>query len=190
MDEQSWRPLQNPVYEGNRFGCCFCVCMVLLKFRLGAGEHFSLSMKFFYLLAAFAAGIMMPVQAGINALLGGQLRSPFLAALVSFCVGSLVLALFCLFLRVPLPGIQVLSRIPVWMFAGGLLGAFFVTTTIILAPKLGAVTLLASLITAQMVASLILDHFGLIGYPVHQVNVWRILGVACLITGVFLVQKF
>ncbi len=147
-------------------------------------------MKVFYLPAAFAAGIMMPVQAGINSLLGAHLRSPFLAALVSFCVGASVLALFCLLMRVPLPGIQVLGRVPVWMFTGGLLGAFFVTTAIILAPKLGAVTLLASLITAQMIASLILDHFGLIGYPAHHINFWRIMGVACLITGVILVQRF
>lgn len=147
-------------------------------------------MKLFYLLLALAAGIMMPVQAGINALLGSQLKTPFLAALISFTIGTMALAALCLALRIPVPGVALISKLPLWMWTGGLMGAFFVTTTIILAPKLGAVTLLASLITAQMAASLILDHFGLIGYPVRPVNMWRVTGVAFLIMGVFLVHKF
>lgn len=147
-------------------------------------------MKFFYVLLAMAAGVMMPVQAGINALLGSHVKTPFLAAFISFCTGAIALGLLCVLLRVPVPGLTVLGRLPLWMWTGGLLGAFFVTTTIVLAPKLGAVTLLASLVAAQMAASLILDHFGLIGYPVQPVNLWRILGVAFLVVGVVLVQKF
>ncbi|MCA1743298.1 MAG: DMT family transporter [Desulfonatronovibrio sp.] len=147
-------------------------------------------MKFFYILLAMAAGVMMPVQAGINALLGSNVKTPILAAFISFCTGAIVLGLLCILLRVPVPGIAIFTRLPLWMWTGGFLGAFFVTTTIILAPKLGAVTLLASLVTAQMAASLILDHFGLIGYPVQPVNLWRIFGVAFLVVGVVLVQKF
>ncbi len=147
-------------------------------------------MKLFYLLLALAAGVMMPVQAGINALLGNQLKTPFLAAFVSFSVGTIALAGLCFLLRVPLPGTGLVSRLPLWMWTGGLMGAFFVTTTIILAPRLGAVALLASLVAAQMAASLILDHFGLIGYPLKPVNMWRVTGVVFLIMGVFLVHKF
>ncbi len=131
----------------------------------------------------------MPVQAGINAILGSHLKSPFLAALVSFSIGTIALTFLCLMLRTPLPGAGTLSKIPLWMWTGGLMGAFFVTSTIILAPKLGAVVLLATLIAAQMTASLILDHFGLIGYPVQPLNLWRIMGVVFLVLGVFLVQK-
>ncbi len=132
----------------------------------------------------------MPVQAGINALLGAQVKSPILAATVSFAVGTMFLLLVCFFLRVSMPAFSEWVRLPLWMFAGGILGAFFVSTTIILAPKLGAVTLLASLITAQMTASLFLDHFGMIGYPVQEINFWRIIGVLFLVAGVVLVQKF
>jgi transporter family-2 protein len=147
-------------------------------------------MRLFYIILALAAGIMMPVQAGVNAILGSHLKTPFLAAFISFSVGTIALATVCLLLRVPLPGPVSLSKLPLWLWTGGLMGAFFVTTTIILAPKLGAVTLLASLVAAQMAASLILDHFGLIGYPVQPVNMWRVLGVAFLIMGVVLVQKY
>ncbi len=147
-------------------------------------------MKLFYILLALAAGVMMPVQAGINAVLGSNLKTPFLAALISFSVGTTALALLCLLLRVPLPAPALVSKIPLWMWTGGLMGAFFVTTTIILAPKLGAVVLLTTLVAAQLTASLILDHFGLIGYPVQPINLWRIAGVAFLVMGVILVQKY
>ncbi len=147
-------------------------------------------MKILYILLALAAGMMMPVQAGINALLGAQLKSPILAAAVSFTVGTAFLVMLCIMLRIPAPALSVWGKLPLWMWTGGLLGAFFVTTTIILAPKLGAVTLLASLVTAQMTASIILDHYGLIGYPVLSVNMGRILGVIFLILGVVLVQRY
>jgi len=146
--------------------------------------------KILYILLALAAGIMMPVQAGINALLGAQIKSPIMAAAVSFTVGAVFLIMLCIMLRIPAPALPVWGKLPLWMWTGGLLGAFFVTTTIILAPKLGAVTLLASLITAQMTASIILDHYGLIGYPVQPVNMGRILGVIFLILGVVLVQRY
>jgi transporter family-2 protein len=70
------------------------------------------------------------------------------------------------------------------------LGALFVTSTIFLAPKLGAVTLLALLVSGQMLASLVLDHFGWLGYPEHLISIPRVLGVLFLLVGVILVQKF
>ncbi|MFP4083706.1 MAG: DMT family transporter [Desulfonatronovibrio sp.] len=147
-------------------------------------------MKLYYILLALAAGVMMPIQAGVNSILGSHLKTPFLAAFVSFSIGTIALAILCALLRVPLPGYSLVSKLPLWLWSGGLLGAFFVTSTIILAPKLGAVALLGTLIAAQMAASLILDHFGLIGYPVQPINIWRVFGVVFLIAGVILVQKY
>ena len=123
-------------------------------------------MKILYILLALAAGIMMPVQAGINALLGAQLKSPIMAAAVSFTVGAAFLILLCIMLRTPVPAVSAWGKLPLWMWTGGLLGAFFVTSTIIL------------------------DHYGLIGYPVQPVNMGRVLGVIFLIMGVVLVQRY
>jgi transporter family-2 protein len=72
---------------------------------------------------------------------------------------------------------------------GGLLGAVYVLTTIILAPKLGAATLIAAVVAGQMMASLILDQYGLVGFPVHPVSALRLLGAALVIAGVVLVQR-
>jgi len=149
-------------------------------------------MQWFFLLLAVAAGALMPVQAGVNvelrdAALGGDSS---LAALVSFAVGTLALAVWCLVLRVPLPAWADLGQARAWHWTGGLLGAFFVTITIFLASRLGATTMLALLAAGQMLASLYLDHHGLLGYPVHEASPMRILGAVLIVAGVALVRAF
>jgi len=57
-------------------------------------------------------------------------------------------------------------------------------------PRIGAATLLGVSVAGQMLVSLLLDHYGLIGYPVHPVSAWRIVGAALLLAGVWLIQRF
>jgi transporter family-2 protein len=59
----------------------------------------------------------------------------------------------------------------------------------VLAPKLGATATLGLIVAGQMMVSVILDHFGLVGYEEHRVNMWRILGVVLLLSGVILIKK-
>ena len=145
----------------------------------------------FWLLAllALAAGVCIPTQAGINAQLSVWTRSPILAATISFAVGTLVLGIYCLTTRLPLPTIGTATIQPWWIWVGGALGAFFVAVTIYLAPRLGATSMLAFLLAGQMTASLILDHFGLLSFPVHPINWNRILGVILLAAGVLLIRN-
>ncbi|MBI9087147.1 MAG: DMT family transporter [Desulfobacterales bacterium] len=144
----------------------------------------------FYILLALVAGACLPTQAGINVHLGLWTRSSVLAAAISFAVGTLALIAYALGTRIPLPAAEGLAGRPWWIWSGGVLGAFFVTATVILAPRLGAAAMLALIIAGQMVASLLLDHFGLLGYAVHPVNGWRMLGVALLVAGVVLIRRF
>jgi transporter family-2 protein len=149
-------------------------------------------MQWFFILLALVAGMLMPVQAGINlqlrdAALGGDSA---LAALVSFAVGTLGLAVYCLATRASWPGTWAVSETALWHWSGGLLGAFFVTATILLAPRLGAATMLALLAAGQMLASLWLDQHGLLGYPVHEASPMRMLGAVLIVAGVALVRVF
>ncbi len=147
-------------------------------------------MELFYILITFIAGCLMPIQPGINALLAQTTSGPYMASLISFLVGTLVLLLWCMALRLPFPGIHTVTQIPWWYWAGGLLGAIFVSTTVIVAPRLGALNMLTWLIAGQMLASLILDHYGVLGFPQQSINLWRVLGVVCLVAGVVLIKKF
>jgi bacterial/archaeal transporter family-2 protein len=140
-------------------------------------------------LLAVAAGVLLPVQAGINAQLRSAVGSPLSAALVSFLVGTAGLAAAAVLFResFPLRGAWVAT--PWWYWVGGLIGALYVVATIVLAPRLGAATMIAAIVAGQMVASLLLDQYGVLGFPVHPISAPRMLGAALVIGGVILVQR-
>ena len=143
-----------------------------------------------YILLAFAAGFCLPTQAGINTQLNLWSRSAILADTISFAVGTLVLAVYALILRVPWPSGEDVTRYPWWIWTGGFLGAFLVASTVVLAPRLGAASMMSLIIAGQMFASLFLDHFGWLGYQVHPVSGLKMLGAALLVGGVVLIRLF
>ena len=143
---------------------------------------------FMYIVLAIAAGFCLPTQAGINSRLNLWTQSPILAAAISFAVGTAALILYAMILRVPLPPLSGVKQYPWWMWTGGFLGAFLVAATVVLAPRLGAVSMITLIVSGQMIASVVLDHYGLIGYTVHPVNAWRVCGILMLIGGVVLIR--
>jgi bacterial/archaeal transporter family-2 protein len=143
-----------------------------------------------YLAFGFAAGAMLPVQFGINAQLARWIDSPLRASLVSFAVGTLVLLVAAIPLLRGWPSGDRLSGAPWWIWVGGALGAFYVLGSIVVAPKLGAVTLVGLILAGQTVASLLVDHFGWVGFEEHPVTPGRVLGVALLAVGVILVRAY
>jgi bacterial/archaeal transporter family-2 protein len=65
----------------------------------------------------------------------------------------------------------------------------YLTATIVLAPLLGAASMIGLIITGQMLAAIALDHFGLVGFPIHPLSLWRVIGGVLLVGGVILVQR-
>ncbi|HMK36113.1 MAG TPA: DMT family transporter [Desulfomonilaceae bacterium] len=147
-------------------------------------------MELVYVLVALVAGSCAPVQAGINSQLRLWTDDPVMAAAISFLAGTLVLFAYVVVVRVPFPPLRTAPALPWWIWSGGLLGAFLVVVSVVLAPRIGAGNLMAFMIAGQMLAGIILDHFGLVGYETHPTSLWRLAGVALLITGVVLIKKF
>lgn len=141
------------------------------------------------LLLALIAGLVLPIQAGLNAQLRTSLGSPALATLVSFLVGTLAIVPLVFAAGVQLPTSAALSQVPWSRWTGGALGATYVLISIIVAPRLGAATLIATVVAGQMIAAVILDHYGAVGYAQHSVNLWRVAGVFLVILGVVLIQR-
>ena len=141
-----------------------------------------------YIVLAIAAGFCLPTQAGINSRLNLWAQSPVLAAAISFGVGTAVLIVYAIILRIPIPSVSSVKQYPWWMWSGGFLGAFLVAATVVLAPRLGAVSMIALIVSGQMFASVMLDHYGLIGYTIHPINAWRVCGMLLLVVGVILIR--
>lgn len=144
----------------------------------------------FWLLALLAllAGICIPTQAGINSQLSVWTRSPVLAATISFAVGTLVLIIYVVLIRLPFPEFGAVAEQPWWVWTGGALGAFFVATSIYLAPRLGATTMLAWFLAGQFSASLLLDHYGWLGFTQQPITSVRILGIILVAVGALLIR--
>jgi len=143
----------------------------------------------FALLLALAAGVLLPVQAGLNAQLRSALGSPIAAAFISFLVGTAALAAATLLFRISFPVSRAWAVTHPVQWSGGIIGALYVLAAVVLAPKLGAGTLVAAVVAGQMITSLLLDHYGLIGFPVHPLSAVRFIGAALIIMGVVLIQR-
>ncbi|EKE70990.1 DMT family transporter [Gallaecimonas xiamenensis] len=141
------------------------------------------------ILITLAAGAMMPLQAGINAQLAANTGGAIWAAFISFAVGTLVLGGYLLALRQGIPSLGQLGSLPWWQWTGGLLGAFFVAVAAFAAPKLGAAAFIGFLVAGQMLASLLLDHQGWVGYLQKEINLYRIAGALMVIGGVVLIRR-
>jgi len=115
---------------------------------------------------------------------------PILAATVQFLVGSVVLITIVSALGIPIPHTAKLTAAPWWVWVGGICGANYIVIAILVGPRLGASTLTAVTVTGQILVSLVLDHFGALGFPNHPVSGWRILGAAFLLAGLALIHRF
>jgi bacterial/archaeal transporter family-2 protein len=147
-------------------------------------------MVWLLLFFALLAGMMLPLQTGVNSQLARLVGNSTLAATISFLVGTLALLLYSVVLRLPLPAVSEVARAPFWIWTGGLLGAFFIVTTTTLAAKMSITVMVGLIIAGQMLVSLVLDHYGLLGFPVQPISLWRVVGVLLLLAGVVLIRKF
>ncbi len=139
---------------------------------------------------AFASGAVLPFQAGINARLGRSLHDSGYSALISFIIGTIGLIFYTVVTRVNYQAVLDTAHEPWWVWIGGLLGAFYVVVVIVVIPHLGGALTFGLIVAGQLIFSLIVDHFGLLGTPVHPVNTLRIIGVLLIIAGVLLIRLF
>ena len=139
---------------------------------------------------ALFAGMAAPTQFAINSQLRQAVGGPVLAAALSFLVGTIILLMAAVVLSRSVPQLGPIMSAPPWMYLGGLLGAFYVSASIILTPRLGVATTIGLFLAGQVIASIAIDHFGLFGVAVQPASIPRILGALLIIVGVAVVQRF
>jgi transporter family-2 protein len=122
------------------------------------------------LLFAIVAGAFLPAQAGVNGRLAQFVGSP-VVVLVFYRSED-----------------HRASAAPWWAWLGGLFGAFFVTSTVVVPVRIGAAAFFGILVAAQLITSVVLDRFGWIGFPQRDVSPLKLVGVALLVAGALLVR--
>ena len=141
-------------------------------------------MFFVYLIIALAAGVALATQSAINTQLAKAMSGEaVIATFISFAVGTIVL-FFIAWVKTDLWGnLSAIPSQPWWKLIGGVLGAIVVFTTVLLAPKLGITAMLFFIIVGQLITAATIDHFGLIGMPIREVNVTKFIGLIIVAFG-------
>lgn len=144
------------------------------------------------LLAAFGTGVLVALQSRINGQLGQQLGDGFLAALISFGSGFVILSFACLFWRPGRRGIvRVASavrtrRIPWWFVVGGTAGALFVLSQTLVVGLVGVALFTVGVVAGQTVSSLAIDRRGMGSMAAKPVTARRLVGAALALAAVVL----
>ena len=141
------------------------------------------------IVAVVLGGAAASLQASTNAKLANAVGSPVNAALVSFAVGTAVLAVVA-FLMQARPDFATVRSAPWYLWIGGLYGAAFVVAATWGVPRLGVATTIILMVAGQLLLSLVLDHIGFMGMPKQPISWGRVGGVALVIAGVVMVRKF
>ncbi|MBB3265263.1 transporter family-2 protein [Azospirillum sp. OGB3] len=140
------------------------------------------------ILAAIVTGAVVPFQAGANAVLGRTLGHPLWGTVLSLCVSFACILPVMALAKVEAPVLSNLAQAPRWIWIGGIVGVVYITGALMLAPKLGAAGFIMAAIAGQMLASIIIDHWGLVGLPQKPVSLSRLAGLGLIILGLIVMQ--
>ena len=139
------------------------------------------------MIAMAAVGGLIALQPAVNAGLGKETGN-IAAALVSFAIGTLVLAGIAA-LAGQAGGVGGATDVPWYYLTGGVLGAAYVFTALVTVSSIGAGGVAAATITGQLTASIVLDRLGVLGLDEVPITVDRIAGVVLLLAGTFLIVR-
>lgn len=141
-------------------------------------------------LIALAAGAANPFQSGTNAELNKQLGQPVLTGIIVYASGLAALLLVQLLIHKPVPSQAQIHQVPWWAWLGGIISLASTLAGLAFAQKLGSGLFTGLTITASIVVSVALDHFGLIGFRQHTASPARLAGCGLMIAGLWLVSRF
>jgi bacterial/archaeal transporter family-2 protein len=136
------------------------------------------------------AGALQAWGPPMNGVLRNSLTNPWLASLVSFLPVIALLGVLWFCVPRPLPTVEGISAMPWWAPLGGVIGAFAVIAGLLFVGKVGAGTFAGLTITANILMSLVIDHFGLFGVQQHSIGPGRAIGAALMVAGIFAISKF
>ena len=137
-----------------------------------------------FALLAVGAGVCIALQPPANSRLRESLGHPLSATAVSVLGTTLTVLVAVLILRPPVPTAADAGKAPWWAWMGGPIGALFVLAGATLIRHLGAALYVALLVGGQLLCSLTLDHFALLGLPQQSVTAGRVVGVLLVVAGV------
>lgn len=138
-------------------------------------------------LAALAAGALLAAQGPILARLALHAGGPLQAAIVAFAIGLAALLSASLLTGAGLPKAEGIARMPVWVWAGGLIGTGLLLLTLHAVPRIGVATFTVAVVCGQLLAALAYDHLGAFGMELRRIGPREIAGAVLLLAGLAMI---
>lgn len=142
----------------------------------------------FYSALMLMAGFGIPLMASLNSGLAAQLGSPALASTVLFAIGFAVSAAYLLICE-GMPTDASTAGTSWHLYLGGVLVSFYILSVTWVAPKFGVGNAISFILLGQLISICLIDHFGWFGARVSTLDASRLIGIALMTAGVFLVIK-
>ena len=142
-----------------------------------------------YYLLAMLAGILGGIHVPINGALGARIHSPLVATFSFYGIGFLVIALVCA-VTYDRAAFSALATAPRWYFVAGVISVLVVSTNTYLIPRIGAVNLFVVVLSLQLIARMVISHFGWLDSPVSSITALKLAGCLLLMGGAVLVVRY
>jgi transporter family-2 protein len=111
------------------------------------------------------------------------------ATAVSLLVSLVVLIVVIIVVKAPRPNLSAVQEGPWWIWMGGVAGVFYITVALLMAPRLGALNFIMAVLVGQLIVSIAIDYFGLIGFPKQSLNINKLVGVIVVIGGFLITTR-
>lgn len=138
---------------------------------------------------ALLVGLIIPFQGIVTASLSQKLDHPYASAFVNFFGGTIIFVIAIMFSSASFPTIKKLGTVPWYLYTGGVVGSIFILGALFALPKIGSTAFFGLVVLGQLLMTALVDHYGLLGMPVHKIDVYRVLGVLLLLTGCYFIIK-
>lgn len=133
------------------------------------------------------AGACMPIQSSLNLYIARWASSNEFASMISFFVGTICLIAFVIFFtKFSFSNLNFSTPPPTYAWIAGVLGAFIVTSVILVAPKIGMTSMFLSIISGQMLMSVIIDKYGLLGMQIKEISFTKVIAIILVFIGAWL----
>jgi bacterial/archaeal transporter family-2 protein len=142
-------------------------------------------MKLADYLLTFLIGIMLTVHLAMNGKVGAALDNARVGNAVFWCVGAVAAVIIGItgWNRGALAGLRTVEPI---LLVAGAIGACLVFGIAFLIPRIGAAKLTLIMLAGQILAGLVVSHFGWLGSPKEPVSARSLLGAVIMFGGVIL----
>lgn len=147
-------------------------------------------MNFVPYLLVMMTGVLNAIHSGTNAKLNQVLARPWWAGVFVCLISGAVLLVGVAFARESFPAASGFKATPWWAWVGTAIAAIPVISTLFFAGRLGGGAFNGLVVTGTIVFSIVLDHYGLLGFDVHHATLPRIAGGTLMLGRLALVCLF